>query len=207
MTVDQKPEINLFDLFHMEHIKQLPFVPTFSTRGLPEAAGIYFVVDCGDRLLYIGKSVNMKQRWGAHMMKEFARNSQSDLRVHYLVTDERDLDGVESTLIMVHRPPMNSAHPTPNNFFRYGEFIAQQQHLWTTRNVYRKMTDKANGVVASHSKGFVMGWLSVALPNLQAMAIAMMEQSDALDSLDILMGIRLLHHGDRHCLKIRQCNA
>jgi len=40
----------------------LPSLPLDERRALPDTAAIYFVL-AGDVVLYIGQSVNMRQRW------------------------------------------------------------------------------------------------------------------------------------------------
>ena len=47
----------------------LPSLSLAERKNLPDCAAIYFVME-GDRILYIGKSINLAQRWANHNSSE-----------------------------------------------------------------------------------------------------------------------------------------
>ena len=53
----------MVDNFYLDN---LPAVKLLAKEKLPDTAGIYFVVDNKDRLLYIGKAQNINKRWVNH---------------------------------------------------------------------------------------------------------------------------------------------
>lgn len=71
-------------------------------------AGVYLLLD-GDRVAYVGQSVNVPGRIGDHVNKRggaFQRAVYLRLR-----PDRRTLDATESALIQALRPPLNKLIP------------------------------------------------------------------------------------------------
>jgi excinuclease ABC subunit C len=92
-----------------EHVHEL----RAQARGLPELPGVYFWIDGLDRILYIGKAVNLRSR-----VTSYFSNARRDGRTRDLIgcarsirfevtTNELDALFRESALIKQHQPPYN----------------------------------------------------------------------------------------------------
>lgn len=92
-----------------EHVPEL----RAQARELPELPGVYFWVDGLDRILYIGKAVNLRSR-----VTSYFSNARRDGRTRELISCARslrfevthtELDALfrESALIKRHQPPYN----------------------------------------------------------------------------------------------------
>lgn len=94
----------------------LPFVLMTELQHLPECAGVYFVLQEGGHVVYVGQSVNIRQRWKAHHIQSAVcdlRNLEASrsVRLAWLeVEDAAKLDAVEKALIWKFRPPLNRMH-------------------------------------------------------------------------------------------------
>jgi hypothetical protein len=85
----------------------LPSVSFEERRHLPQESAIYFVTDPGGAVLYIGKSVDIRQRWATHHLLPRLK-PMSGLRIAWLVPDQaRSLVSIESDLIRDLDPPLN----------------------------------------------------------------------------------------------------
>ena len=89
--------------------RSLPSVPLKSKNRLPEYAGIYFAIDSLSTIQYIGRSVNIRDRWrGHHRCNQL--ESMSGVKIAYLLIDAPELlDHIESALIEYFDPPLNNA--------------------------------------------------------------------------------------------------
>lgn len=87
----------------------LPSVPLVDRRQLPDASGIYFVLSSDDKVQYIGRSVNLQQRWiQHHRLSHLAK--LSGVRLAWLeVSDASLLPEIEQALIQWFNPPMNGS--------------------------------------------------------------------------------------------------
>jgi len=93
----------------------LPYVAMSELRYLPESNGVYFVIEEGGQVVYIGQSVNIRQRWRNHHVQpdlcdladlEAARR----IRVAWFLTPNADETGeIETLLIRRFRPRLNSS--------------------------------------------------------------------------------------------------
>ncbi len=88
---------------------QLPSLPLSQAADLPEAPSIYFVLD-GDKILYIGRSVKLRQRWdfsrSHHVLPRLFERTK--MRVAWLECSDPGLMGdVEMALINHFEPPLN----------------------------------------------------------------------------------------------------
>jgi len=86
----------------------LPSLPLEERKALPDTAAVYFVL-AGDTMLYIGQSVNVRQRWYAH--HRFAQlNAYGGCRIAWLhVDDARLLDDLEQACRAHFRPILNNS--------------------------------------------------------------------------------------------------
>lgn len=84
----------------------LPFVELDDHVLLPSKPGLYFVID-GDRILYIGKSQNLRIRWSAHhRYKQIKKIAKSPV-ITFLDVKSVDLLHVERHLIKRFNPMLN----------------------------------------------------------------------------------------------------
>lgn len=87
-----------------EVLQQLESVSLLHRSQLPEIPAIYLVYQ-GERLLYIGRTKNLKQRWLTHhRYKQFAQ--LEDVRVAWFPCKE-EVPEVEATLIELLEPELN----------------------------------------------------------------------------------------------------
>lgn len=82
---------------------------TFEKRAeLPIESGIYFVI-LDTKILYIGKSINLRNRWaGHHRAKQF--NALGDIKIAWFTPpnlEEGDLEELEEICIEHFSPPFN----------------------------------------------------------------------------------------------------
>ena len=84
----------------------LPSLPLASRSGLPTCPAVYFALE-GDRVLYVGRSGNLQQRWITHH-----RYSQlqglNNVRIAWLeCSDPSLLPEIEAALIEYFQPSLN----------------------------------------------------------------------------------------------------
>jgi hypothetical protein len=84
----------------------LPSVALDDKTELPEKPRLYFVLD-DDRLLYIGKSKNMKQRWAGHHRHDQVKQMSRYPRIAFLDIDDVALLYVERMIITRFKPILN----------------------------------------------------------------------------------------------------
>ena len=75
---------------------------------LPEKVGVYFFLDKNEKMLYVGKSKNIKKRVGFYFNKKTKKNNliiNGSCFVDYiLVESEEDALFLENSLIKKHQP-------------------------------------------------------------------------------------------------------
>lgn len=78
-----------------------------SLKQLPESPGIYFLIDDVNRVYYVGKAINLRQRLSKHdKMADFECCAQFVAYSQWL--HEEDLDRMERQAIVLFDPPLNS---------------------------------------------------------------------------------------------------
>lgn len=76
---------------------------------LPETSGIYFAIDALGQIQYIGRSVNIRNRWLGHHRKS-ELEIFDNVRIAWIeIADTTLLDQIERTLIQHFAPPLNGA--------------------------------------------------------------------------------------------------
>ncbi len=87
----------------------LPSILLEQRRGLPSCSGIYFAISADDEVLYIGRSVNLAQRWiSHHRHPELEEIGQ--VRIAWLEINEPNLlPAIEEALIDWFAPSLNSS--------------------------------------------------------------------------------------------------
>lgn len=84
----------------------LPSLPLASRSGLPTCPAVYFALE-GDRVLYIGRSVNLQQRWMTHRRYKQLK-AISNVRIAWLeCSDPSLLPEIEVALIEYFQPSLN----------------------------------------------------------------------------------------------------
>ena len=96
-------KLSNFDLF------ELPCVDLTQLELLPACSAIYFAIDYENRVLYVGLSVNLAERWKTHhrlhQLKEI--HEENPVRVAWLVWTEADLSTAEKYFINRYQPLLN----------------------------------------------------------------------------------------------------
>jgi|GEM_PF-2138836 len=87
----------------------LPCLPLIKRKQLPTFPGIYFVMENESRsVLYIGKAVNLQQRWTTHhRLYEFKKIADSVYIAWLECNDVNLLLNIEEALIRHFKPPFN----------------------------------------------------------------------------------------------------
>lgn len=113
----------------IQNIEQLPNVLVKNRCLLPETSGVYFVVTIAGRLLYIGKSRNMRQRWitNHHRIEQL---HPQNAKIHWMELSEDQIDDTEKTLIAHFKPVLNGRRITKSE----GENHATTNYLGATMN-------------------------------------------------------------------------
>ena len=88
------------------NLSSLPSVPLCDRKQLPATSGIYFALS-GGTVQYIGRSVNIRQRWADHHQTGELEKA-GNVRIAYLaVSDPALLPAIETALIEFFNPPLN----------------------------------------------------------------------------------------------------
>lgn len=90
-------------------IKTLPWLPLEEKAAFPKKPAIYFAIDSQGTVQYIGRSVNVRQRWGNHH-KYDALTGIGNVKIAYLFVDAIELlPKIEAALIEWFTPPLNNS--------------------------------------------------------------------------------------------------
>ncbi|MEH2075756.1 MAG: GIY-YIG nuclease family protein [Nostoc sp.] len=93
------------------NLSELPSVYLLDKDRLPNCAAIYFVSDSKSQIIYIGRTVNLVERWKAHhrfnQLKRF--NRKNNLNISWLTCnrDVETLSNLENEFIKLYKPPLN----------------------------------------------------------------------------------------------------
>jgi len=93
------------------NILELPSLSLLDKDRLPDCAAIYFVSDSKNQIIYIGRTVNLVERWKAHhrfnQLKRF--NRKNPLNISWLTcsNDIETLSNLENEFIKLYKPPLN----------------------------------------------------------------------------------------------------
>lgn len=86
---------------------EIPSVPLSARKELPECPAIYLVLD-GSTVLYVGKSVNLAQRWLKHHRFEQVEKQAECPRIAYVeCSDVTLLEDLEQAAIEHFQPLLN----------------------------------------------------------------------------------------------------
>ena len=79
-------------------LAMLPSTPIASLEYLPNIPGVYFVVDSQGSVLYVGRSIKMRNRLKSHHRKD-KFDAVEGAKVAYLVVEASLLEAVEEEMI------------------------------------------------------------------------------------------------------------
>lgn len=92
-------------------LSELPSVYLLDKDRLPNCAAIYFVCDSKSQILYIGRTVNLVERWREHhRFNQLKRLNRKDKISIYWMTCSNDikaLSNLETQFINKYKPPLN----------------------------------------------------------------------------------------------------
>jgi predicted GIY-YIG superfamily endonuclease len=92
-------------------LSELPSVYLLEKNTLPNCAAIYFVSDSTGQILYIGRTVNLVERWREHhrfnQLKRFNRKNRISISWMTCSNDINILSNLENELIKLYKPPLN----------------------------------------------------------------------------------------------------
>lgn len=91
------------------NLSALPKLPLTDKRLLPSCPAVYFVIQ-EDTVLYIGKAVNLAQRWGSHQRWYQLKDRQINgtIYIAWLECDEtKCLELIEAAMINLINPALN----------------------------------------------------------------------------------------------------
>lgn len=90
-----------------QELLHLPSVPLSARGELPQCPAVYFILD-GSTVLYVGKSVNLAQRWVAHHRLRQVESMARYPRIAWMELGEAALlEEVERALIHHFEPLLN----------------------------------------------------------------------------------------------------
>lgn len=91
------------------NLSKLPYVDLTQLEKLPTCSAIYYAIDSQNRVLYVGLSVNLAERWKTHhrlcQLKEI--HEDNPVRIAWLVWTEEDLSTAEKYFINRYQPLLN----------------------------------------------------------------------------------------------------
>ena len=92
-------------------LSRLPSLPLLQRDSLPKCPAIYFVSNSKGYVLYIGRTVNLVQRWREHhrfnQLKRFNRKDCISISWMTCSNDINTLSNLENELIKLYKPPLN----------------------------------------------------------------------------------------------------
>lgn len=105
---DRPVLIESLDSFQLD---KLPYVEFLKKDQLPETAGIYFAVDKDQKVWYIGKAQNLKDRWVGHhrydQLKKINKRSSIKILWYSCENDANTLNKLEKYFIDTYHPVLN----------------------------------------------------------------------------------------------------
>jgi hypothetical protein len=111
----------------------LPYVMMSELRYLPTCSGVYFVVEEGNQIAYIGQSANIRKRWRAHPVENDLcglSNLHAARRVRIAwaeITDVDRLSTLERELICQYKPRLNDTFNRPERTTKPEQVIEREQ--------------------------------------------------------------------------------
>ncbi|MEM6403432.1 MAG: GIY-YIG nuclease family protein [Cyanobacteria bacterium P01_D01_bin.116] len=92
----------------------LPSLPLIERLHLPKCSAVYFVMQ-HERVLYIGRTINLAQRWATHQKWSYLIKLDTPVRIAWLeCSDKNLLVQIEKALIQEFEPELNGKNCNPN---------------------------------------------------------------------------------------------
>jgi DNA-binding transcriptional regulator YiaG len=88
------------------NISSLPRLPISERKKLPNSRGLYFVLS-EDEIVYIGQTINFKQRWIAHHISSYINSFQNVDIAWWQTQESADLSELENKAISFFQPKLN----------------------------------------------------------------------------------------------------
>jgi hypothetical protein len=144
----------------------LPYVALSETRYLPTCAGIYFAIEEGGAVGYIGQSLNIRLRWRSHPIAAdlcapadlaMARR----IRLAWLaVEDPQQLDQLQRAFIRRFRPRLNQTHNgEPKPVEKPKTYRSYTPTAWKLGDRPKILTAKQFAVETGISYPVIIEWL------------------------------------------------
>ena len=134
------------------------FDVTTGRKKLPEISGVY-IVYVGKRLLYIGQTANLKNRFkNHHRLPEFV---EANARVAWFGDDGGDRLALEGEMIDLLEPEMNGTHVT--------------YPIGTSRNLTIRVNDELDALTRSNAAAMGVStgeFVRIAIRNLNALVLS-----------------------------------
>ncbi|BAZ71315.1 XRE family transcriptional regulator (plasmid) [Fischerella sp. NIES-4106] len=93
-------------------LKALPWLPLDEKTAFPQKPAIYFAIDSLGNIQYIGRTKNVRSRWGNHHKYE-QLSTIGNIKIAYLFVDLPELlPQIETALIEYFDPPLNAIKPS-----------------------------------------------------------------------------------------------
>lgn len=124
-------------------VKTLPSLPLSKRREFPACSAVYLVVGEDKKVLYIGRTVNLSQRWKTHHRYSVFR-AINGIRLAWLeVTDLYLLPPIEEALIKYFKPPNNTTRSEQEVYTR---FKCNLNGLMVKKGVTLEILSKETGI-------------------------------------------------------------
>ena len=95
-------------------ITKLPRLCLNGLNGLPDSAGVYFVLDPAERVWYVGLAVSLRQRWQAHEHLNDCRSNGAEFVALREIPTDHERRELERRCIKFFRPPINDRMNNPD---------------------------------------------------------------------------------------------
>lgn len=103
--------------------KALPSLPLNCRKAFPSVSAVYFALSKNNEILYIGRSINLRNRWSDHHQRSRLEEI-GEVRIAWLEINNRTLlPKTEYALIERFQPPFNSV----NNALREDQRNAREK--------------------------------------------------------------------------------
>jgi GIY-YIG catalytic domain-containing protein len=109
----------------------LPSLIMSRNQQLPELAGVYFVIDWQDTVIYVGQSHNLRQRWSSHKVSFEIDND--DARVAWLQMRNPDYRVTLESLFIKRFKPRFNIKPGASDREANRKKLLKQIALYTER--------------------------------------------------------------------------
>lgn len=137
-------------------INKLPSVDFEDRNQLPEVSGIYFAIDSNDNIQYIGRSININQRWKSHHRTQ-QLSSFNGVRIAYLeVSDTSLLDDIEQALINYFDPYLNGTGNSCKNKYEPDKYQVITYVSFELKKAFREQCKQNGQSVSSVLRKFII---------------------------------------------------